>query len=88
MESMVVNLRQLNAPKVGKLQIELECKFIYAFNASIFSISVEVLVGITLLLMWSTNLPPIQPRFHLLDLFAGQAAVTKVWPLVLITPFL
>ena len=32
MESMVVNLRQLNAPKVGKLQIELECKFIYEFN--------------------------------------------------------
>ena len=28
----------------------------------------QILVGIVLLLMWSTNLPPIQPRFHLLDL--------------------
>lgn len=43
-------------------------------------------MGITLLVMWSTNLPPIQPRFHLLDLFAGQAAVTKVWFLVKIKP--
>ena len=41
----------------------------------------QILVGIVLLLMWSTNLPPIQPRFHLLDLFAGGAAATKVWNL-------
>lgn len=38
----------------------------------------KVLVGIVLLLMWSENID-IQPRFHLLDLFAGGAAATKVW---------
>lgn len=37
-------------------------------------------MGIVLLLMWSENID-IQPRFHLLDLFAGGAAATKVWTL-------
>ena len=43
------------------------------------SLEPEILIGVVLVLTWSTNIPPIQPRFHLLDLFAGQAAATKVW---------
>ena len=43
------------------------------------SLEPEILIGVVLLLTWSTNIPPIEPRFHFLDLFAGQAAATKVW---------
>ena len=41
----------------------------------------QILVAVVLLLKWSSNLPPIKPRFHLLDLFAGGAAASKVWQL-------
>ena len=41
----------------------------------------EVLVAVVLGVLWSENLPPISPKFHFLDLFAGQANASKVWSL-------
>jgi len=39
----------------------------------------KVLVAVCLMVMWSTNVPPIRPRFQFLDLFAGVANATKIW---------
>ena len=68
MESIVLNLAQLGAPKVGVQTGP--------------SLPAQILIGSCLLLLWSKNLPSTCPRFHFLDLFAGVANATKVWPLV------
>ena len=38
-------------------------------------------MAVVLGVLWSTNLPPVTPKFHFLDLFAGEAQATKTWHL-------
>ena len=81
-ESIVVNLAHVDAPKAGFLLNQL-LLFKKKYNFHVGPIpGAQILVAVVLLLKWSSNLPPIQPRFHLLDLFAGGAAASKVWQLV------
>lgn len=82
-ESIVVNLLHAKAPKAGSKGIVRQY---HGWGCNSFCLRqlgpwVQILVAIVLLLMWSKNLPEIKLRFHLLDLFAGGAAATKVWNL-------
>ena len=40
---------------------------------------VRILIDVTLMVMWSSNLAPIKPTYQFLDLFAGVANATKIW---------
>ena len=40
----------------------------------------KVLIAVVLGILWSTNLPPVEPRYHFMDLFCGEAQATKTWP--------
>lgn len=44
-----------------------------------------MLVAVVLGVLWSRNLPPVTPKFHFLDLFAGEAQATKTWHLGIIS---
>ena len=69
-ESMVGNLIQLGA----------HSNLLKIYRQSAWTCPpLQVLIAVTLMVMWSTNVPPIQRRFQFLDLFAGVANATKVW---------
>ena len=80
MDSLVVNLLHIGAPKVSQLkwpkQNHITKKHIY-----IYIPTTQVLVAVALMTSWCTNLPPICPRFDFLDLFAGCAQASKTWHL-------
>ena len=39
----------------------------------------QVLIAVVLALLWSTNLPAVESRYHFMDLFCGEAQATKTW---------
>ena len=67
--SLLVRLIHVGAPKVLRCQMSRVQQVHYT--------SLQVLIAIVLMLMWSPNFP--KSRFDFLDLFAGAANASEFW---------
>ena len=82
MDSIVKNLIQVGAPKVGetKWYMKLDRVFLHTWMPaqSVHVYPWQILIAIILLLMWSSNVE-IKAQFHFFDIFAGKANCTRAW---------
>ena len=72
-ESIVVNLIQVGAPKAGDQLSAVKC------SREPLHLLLQIFIGIILLIKWSGNLPTPKPLYNFLDLFAGKAQASISW---------